>query len=74
MISSNWSRKALQAAAAGKGSEAVVKLLLESGADPNIQGGARGNAMAAVRSNWFKTQANRDALIQLLLDYGATDS
>ncbi|KAJ3885655.1 hypothetical protein GG344DRAFT_58855, partial [Lentinula edodes] len=55
---------ALQAASF-KGHEAIVKLLLEKGAEVNAQGGAYGNALQAASSQGHET------IIELLLDNGA---
>lgn len=57
--------------AAAQGSEVIAKLLLEKGDDPNVRRGHFGNAMSAARRTWSQ---HRDAVIKLLLDYGATDS
>ena len=45
----------------------VVKLLLDSGADPNIQGGRLGNALNAAR---YRSEGGKD-IVQLLIAYGA---
>ena len=55
---------ALQAASDG-GHEAVVKLLLDVGADANAQGGYYGNALQAA------SDKGHEAVVKLLLDAGA---
>jgi ankyrin repeat protein len=52
---------ALQAASSG-GHEAIVKLLLEKGADVNAQGGDYGNALQAASSE------GHEAIVKLLLE------
>ena len=54
----------LQAAVA-RGSEAIVRLLLEWGADVNSQGGFCGNALEAASAK------GRDTIVALLLEKGA---
>ena len=56
---------ALQAASSG-GHEAIVKLLLEKGADVNAQGGEYGNALQAASSG------GHEATVKLLVDRGAS--
>ena len=49
----------------GNGNEAVVKLLLENGADVNAQGGQYGNALQGA------VQSGNEAVVKLLLEDGA---
>jgi ankyrin repeat protein len=58
---------ALQAAAAVRGSDAIVKLLLNRGADINAQGGIYGNALQAAAAAF----GGSEAVVKLLLDRGA---
>ncbi|CUS14579.1 unnamed protein product, partial [Tuber aestivum] len=55
---------ALQAAAQ-KGSEPIVRLLLERGADVNAQGGEYGNALQAAK------EFSHESIAQLLITHGA---
>ncbi|TGZ80747.1 ankyrin, partial [Ascodesmis nigricans] len=52
-------------AAAANGHQAVVRLLLDHGADVNAQGGHYGTVLHAATVN------GNQAVIQLLLDHGA---
>ncbi|KAH7877022.1 ankyrin repeat-containing domain protein [Lentinula edodes] len=52
-------------AAANRGNEAIVKLLLENGADVNAQGGEYSNALQAA------AHARDEAIVKLLLENGA---
>jgi ankyrin repeat protein len=56
-----------------RGHEAVVKLLLDKGADVNAQGGYYGNALQAASSGGYKTPSSggHKAVVKLLLDKGA---
>ncbi|KAJ6080744.1 hypothetical protein N7499_005618 [Penicillium canescens] len=55
---------ALQAASF-KGSESAVQMLLEQGADPNVQGGEFGNALQAASYKGY------ERIVQMLLEQGA---
>jgi ankyrin repeat protein len=55
---------ALQAASA-KGHGAIVKVLLEKGADVNAQGGIDGNALQAA------SVGGQEAIVKILLEKGA---
>jgi ankyrin repeat protein len=52
-------------AACIKGNEAIVKLLIEKGADPNVQGGYYGNILEEA---W---RGEREEIVRLLLEKGA---
>ncbi|CUS08887.1 unnamed protein product, partial [Tuber aestivum] len=58
---------ALQAAAS-RGNESVVRLLLERGAEVNAQGGFHGNALKAAKVS------RHESIAQLLLSHGADQS
>jgi hypothetical protein len=51
--------------ASNRGYEAVVKMLLDNGADVNAQGGEYGNALQAA------LEGDRKAVVKMLLDNGA---
>ena len=55
---------ALQAAS-NQGSEAIVKMLIESGADVNVQGGHYGSALQAA------SYRGSEAIVKILIESGA---